>query len=95
MCVGSLFPQLKFLTYLRQTEHPFYAPFYAQWIPPTYPSIGSFFGGAPPHWRHITLQHLLTHTAGLLDYEDLIPPDITAPLRDQDVLMCYDLRAET
>jgi hypothetical protein len=46
--VGSLFPQLKFLTYVRDTEHPFYAPFYAFWIPPAYPSIGSFFGGAPP-----------------------------------------------
>jgi CubicO group peptidase (beta-lactamase class C family) len=48
--------------------------------------LARFFAGAPPHWRQITLQHLLTHTAGLLDYEDLIPPDITAPLRDQDVL---------
>jgi hypothetical protein len=46
--VGSLFPQLKFLTYVRDTAHPFYAPFYAFWIPPTYPSIGWFFGGTPP-----------------------------------------------
>ena len=49
-------------------------------------SLARFFAGAPPRWRHVTVQHLLTHTSGLLDYEDLIPPDATAPLRDQDVL---------
>ncbi len=48
--------------------------------------LARFFADAPPRWRHITPQHLLTHTAGLLDYEDLIPPDTTAPLRDHDVL---------
>jgi CubicO group peptidase (beta-lactamase class C family) len=48
--------------------------------------LARFFEGAPVGWRYITVQHLLTHTAGLLDYEDLIPPDTTAPLRDQDVL---------
>jgi hypothetical protein len=47
--VGSLFPQLKFLTYVRDTEHPYYAPFYAFWLPPTYPSLASaFFGQIPP-----------------------------------------------
>jgi CubicO group peptidase (beta-lactamase class C family) len=48
--------------------------------------LARFFAGAPPHWRHVMVQHLLTHTAGLLDYEDLIPPGATAQLRDQDVL---------
>src|SRR5215216_2607827 len=48
--------------------------------------LARFFAAAPPRWRHVTLLHLLTHTAGLLDYEDLIPPDTTAPLCDQDVL---------
>jgi CubicO group peptidase (beta-lactamase class C family) len=45
-----------------------------------------FFAAAPRRWRHVTVQHLLAHTAGLRDYEDIIPPDTTVPLRDQDVL---------
>jgi CubicO group peptidase (beta-lactamase class C family) len=48
--------------------------------------LAGFFAGAPPRWRHITLEQLLTHTAGLCDYENLIPPDTSAPLHDQDVL---------
>ncbi len=48
--------------------------------------LARFFAGTPPRWRHVTVQHLLTHTAGLLDYEDLISPDTATPLRDQDVL---------
>ena len=48
--------------------------------------LARFFEGAPPSWRQITVQQLLAHTAGLLDYEDLIPPGATAQLREQDVL---------
>lgn len=48
--------------------------------------IARYFAGSPPGWRQVTPQHLLTHTSGLLDYEDLIPPETVAPLRDQDVL---------
>ena len=46
--VGFLFPSLKFGWYSRETEHPFYAPFYAQWIPATAPALGFFLGGPPP-----------------------------------------------
>lgn len=49
-------------------------------------SLDRFFAHAPAFWRHITVRQLLTHTTGLLDYEDLIPPGTTAQLRDADVL---------
>jgi len=34
----------------------------------------------------ITIRHLLTHTSGLIDYEDVIPATLTAQLHDADVL---------
>lgn len=34
----------------------------------------------------ITVRHLLTHTSGLVDYEDVIPEGTTIPLKDFDVL---------
>jgi CubicO group peptidase (beta-lactamase class C family) len=34
----------------------------------------------------IRLQHLLTHTSGLIDYEDVVPSSLTGQLHDQDVL---------
>src|SRR5213080_2394568 len=46
--VGSLSPQLKFLTYVRNTAHPYYGPFYAFWLPATYPALASFFFGEVP-----------------------------------------------
>lgn len=34
----------------------------------------------------VTIRQLLTHTSGIIDYEDLIPPGATAQLHDSDVL---------
>ena len=34
----------------------------------------------------ITLHHVLSHTSGLIDYEDVIPATMTTQLRDADVL---------
>lgn len=48
--------------------------------------LTDFFPEFPAYEKQITVQHLLTHTSGLLDYEDLIPPGTTIPVLDQDVL---------
>jgi CubicO group peptidase (beta-lactamase class C family) len=48
--------------------------------------LARFFPEFPRYGNEITIRHLLTHTSGLLDYEDLIAPGTTAPLRDRDVL---------
>jgi CubicO group peptidase (beta-lactamase class C family) len=43
----------------------------------------------------ISIRHLLTHTSGLLDYEDLIAPDTVRQLRDADVLRLLEAQERT
>jgi len=40
----------------------------------------------PPYADAITIRQLLTHTSGLVDYEDVMPPGRTTQLNDDDVL---------
>ncbi len=47
----------------------------AKWLP-----------SLPPATRGITLRHLLTHSSGIVDYEDLMAPDATEQVHDADVL---------
>ena len=45
-----------------------------------------FFPEFPAYGKEITIRHLLTHTSGLLDYEEVMPKETTIPLSDRDVL---------
>jgi CubicO group peptidase (beta-lactamase class C family) len=42
--------------------------------------------GAPTYAHDVRIRHLLTHTSGLVDYEDFVPDSQTAQLNDDDVL---------
>lgn len=48
--------------------------------------ITDYFPEGPAAWRAITVKHLLTHTSGLVDYEDVMPETTSVPLLDRDVL---------
>ncbi len=48
--------------------------------------VQKWLPGLPPATSAITIRELLTHTSGLIDYEDLISPGTTAQLHDADVL---------
>jgi CubicO group peptidase (beta-lactamase class C family) len=45
-----------------------------------------FFPGFARAAHGVKVRHLLGHTSGLLDYEELIPPGTTVPLKDKDVI---------
>jgi len=48
--------------------------------------VRDFLPELPAATRSVTVRHLLNHTSGLWDYEDLIPESRTAQLDDRDVL---------
>ena len=48
--------------------------------------LPAFFPEFPDYGKQITVSQLLTHTSGLIDYEDEIPTNTTIPVLDQDVL---------
>jgi CubicO group peptidase (beta-lactamase class C family) len=48
--------------------------------------IRRWLGTLPDAADSVTIRHLLTHTSGLVDFEDVIPPETTEQLRDEDVL---------
>ncbi|MDX1584627.1 MAG: serine hydrolase domain-containing protein, partial [Thermoanaerobaculia bacterium] len=48
--------------------------------------IAKWLPSLPPATEEVTIRHLLTHTSGLIDYEDLIPESATEQVHDEDVL---------
>jgi CubicO group peptidase (beta-lactamase class C family) len=48
--------------------------------------LTEFFPEFPEYGRAIKVRHLLSHTSGLADYEDLIPKGTEIPVLDRDVL---------
>ncbi|HHM23933.1 MAG TPA: class A beta-lactamase-related serine hydrolase [Bacteroidetes bacterium] len=49
-------------------------------------TLKDIFPEFPEYGRSITVWNLLTHTSGLIDYEDLIPDTATVQVLDRDVL---------
>lgn len=49
-------------------------------------SLTEIFQSFPVYGERITVRHLLTHTSGLIAYEDLLPEDLTEQVKDADVL---------
>lgn len=49
-------------------------------------TLDQHFPGFPDYGRHITVRHLLNHTSGLPDYEDLVPEGTTLQVHDRDAL---------
>jgi CubicO group peptidase (beta-lactamase class C family) len=49
----------------------------------------------PPAADAVTIRQLLTHTSGLIDYEDLIPPETTQQVHDADVLHLLESQNRT
>ncbi|MGH7493412.1 MAG: serine hydrolase domain-containing protein [bacterium] len=49
-------------------------------------TLQGIFPDFPDYGRTITVLHLLNHTSGLIDYEDLIPDTATVQVLDRDVL---------
>src|SRR5881409_1404593 len=48
--------------------------------------LTDFFPEFPEYGPPITARHLLTHTSGLIDYEDVLPKGTEIPVLDRDVL---------
>ena len=48
--------------------------------------LKKYFPSFPVYGKDIKIKHLLTHTSGLMDYEDLIPPTQAVQLHDTNCL---------
>lgn len=58
-------------------------------------SVRRWLPTLPPSADSVTIRHLLTHTSGLIDYEDLIPPGATEHVKDAGVLAMLEREDRT
>jgi CubicO group peptidase (beta-lactamase class C family) len=58
-------------------------------------SVRAWLPSLPAVADLVTLRHLLTHTSGVLDYEELIPASRRNPLHDADVLQLLETQNRT
>ncbi len=58
-------------------------------------SLVDCFPEFPEYGRAISLRHLLSHTSGIIDYEDIIPAGTTLPVLDRDVLRLLMKQSKT
>jgi len=57
--------------------------------------ISNWFPGLPAATKAITVRHLLSHMSGLIDYEEVIPAEMTGQLHDADVLKILETQDST
>lgn len=57
--------------------------------------VSKWLPSLPAATGSVTIQHLLTHTSGIVDYEDVIPAGTTAQLHDADVLRLLESQDTT
>jgi CubicO group peptidase (beta-lactamase class C family) len=57
--------------------------------------ITKFFPEFPEYGKRITIRHLLNHTSGLIDYEDIIPQGTIIPVLDINVLRLLQQQDKT
>ncbi|MDB6124079.1 MAG: hypothetical protein JWQ71_3072 [Pedosphaera sp.] len=57
--------------------------------------ITKYFPEFPAYGKEITIRHLLNHTSGLVDYEDIIPQGTTIPVLDINVLRLLQQQEKT
>src|SRR5689334_18261478 len=57
--------------------------------------LTDFFPTFPQYGKSICVRHLLQHSSGLLDYEDLIPAGRTIQLKDRDVIELLEQQRRT
>jgi CubicO group peptidase (beta-lactamase class C family) len=57
--------------------------------------VRKWFPSLPHSLDHATISNLLSHTSGIIDYEDVMPPGTTTQLHDADVLRLLESQDST